>query len=230
MNFKPKNNTCLRSKFTKANKLMFLLVLIISNIAFSQSDDLSEVKNNDLRPYRVGIKIGTPMVVGLDLEYVTPLWNNRIAPSLNFTTVGLDIGDDAKLNYTAFELGTNIYFNSRGDGRGFYGALSYQHMNAKLKQENYEASDDRQFEGTATSKITYEGFNAKIGVKVGRTFYFRTELGYSFGTIPTNILTTGTYNGKPATDNQDITEDLDGTVVISSGGMPLFNIGFGFAF
>lgn len=229
MNLTATNNS-VKSNFSRVNKLTLLLALIISNMAFSQSDDLNEVKNNDLRPYRIGVKIGTPMAVGLDLEYVTPLWNGRIAPSLNFTTVGLSIDDETKLNYTAFELGSNIYFNGRGDGRGFYGALSYQHMNAKLKQEDYEAEDGRLFEGTATSKITYGGLNAKIGVKVGRTFYFRTELGYSFGSIPTNIVTTGTYNGKPATDNQDITEDLDDTVIISSGGMPLFNIGFGFAF
>lgn len=223
-----KNNV--RSEFLRVNKLALLLALVFSSIAFAQNDDSDRIKNNELRPYRVGIKIGTPMVVGLDLEYVTPLWNNRIAPFLDFTTIGLEIDDQTKLNYTSFELGTNIYFNNRGDGRGFYGALSYQHMNAKLKQEDYEAEDGRLFEGTATSKIIYDGLNAKIGVKVGRTFYFRTELGYSFGSIPTSIVTTGTYNGAPVTDYQDISEDIKDTVVISSGGMPLFNIGFGFAF
>lgn len=230
MNFKTKNNNRLKPKFSSSNLVVFLLALIISNVAFSQDNDSEQGRNNDLRPYRIGIKIGTPMIVGLDLEYVTPLWNKRIAPFLDFTTIGLEINEDANLNYTAFELGTNIYFNSRGDGRGFYGALSYQNMNAKLEQTDYEAEDGRQFTGTATSKITYGGLNTKIGVKVGRTFYFRTELGYSFGSIPTNILTTGTYNGEQVTDNQDIKEDIEDSGVISAGGMPLFNIGFGFAF
>ena len=230
MNCKTKNNQYLRLKFSSAKKLLLLLALIISNIASSQSADSNKVKNNDLRPYRIGLKIGTPMVLGLDLEYVTPLWNNRIAPSINFTTVGLKIDDETKLEYTAFELGTNIYFNGRGDGRGFYGALSYQNINAKLKQTDYESEDGRQFTGTATSKITYGGLNTKIGVKVGRKFYFRTELGYSFGSIPTNIVTTGTYNGMPVTDNQDIKEAIEDTGIISVGGMPLFNFGVGFAF
>lgn len=224
MNFRMKNNTRLNSQLSAINKLAVLLALTISSVAFAQSD------SQDLRPYRIGIKIGTPNVVGLDLEYVTPLWNNRVAPFVDFSTIGLAIGDDAKLNYTAFELGTNIYFNGRGDGRGFYGALSYQNINATLKQTDYTADDGKKYEGTATSKITYGGLNAKIGVKVGRTFYFRTELGYSFGSIPTVIETKGTVNGQPVNDKQDISDDISDTPIISAGGMPIFNFGFGFAF
>lgn len=220
----------LKSKFSAFSILTIFLAFIFSNVAFSQNENSEWSKNNDLRPYRIGVKIGTPMVIALDLEYVTPLWNSRVAPFLDYTTIGLEIGTDTNINYTAFEVGSHIYFSNRGDGRGFYGALAYQHANAKLKQQNYDADDGRQFEGTATSKITYGGLNTKIGVKVGRTFYFRTELGYSFGSLPTTIVTSGTYNGQPVTDRQDISEDIKDTPIISLGGMPIFNIGFGFAF
>lgn len=201
-------------------KIVLLIAIIITSFLSAQENQKS---NEELRPYRVGLKIGVPSVVSLDLEYVTPLWDSRIAPFVSFSPIGFKV-DDVKLNYTAFEIGSNIYFSKRGDGRGFYGALSYQHISAKLKQQNYEANDGRLFEGTTTSKISFDGLNTKVGVKVGRTMYFRAELGYSFGKIPKEIEKEGTFNGLPATDNENIEED------INTGGLPIFNIGFGYAF
>ena len=205
------------------SKPAVVFIFLISNCISAQN-------TNELNPYRIGVKIGTPYAVSLDFEYVMPILESRIAPFVDFTTIGIKAGGNARLNYTAFEVGTNIYFRKRGDGRGFYGALSYQKVNTRLKQRDYEANDGRLFEGTATTAIVYNGFNTKIGVKVGRTFYFRTELGYSFGKIPTEVVTKGTYNGAPATDNQDISQDIKDIPLISTGGMPVFNLGFGFAF
>lgn len=222
-------STLSNMNFKIRNYCLLLLVVMATTFSYAQDDDSYNSKN-ELRPYRIGLKFGTPMVAGLDLEYVTPLWTSRVAPFIGFTSIGLQITDDAKLNFSAFEIGSNIYFNGRGDGRGFYGSLAYQSINATLKQQDYKAEDGKVYQGTATSKISFGGFNTKIGVKVGRTFYFRTELGYSFGSLPEEIVTKGTYNGQPINDRQNIKDDLADTPVLNMGGIPLFNLGFGFAF
>ena len=40
-------------------------------------------------------------------------------------------------------------------------------------------------------KVSYSGLNVKIGAKLGRKFFFRTEVGYSFGDIPKEIFVEG---------------------------------------
>ena len=65
--------------------------------------------------------------------------------------------------------------------------------------------------------------NTKLGLKVGRVFYFRLEVGYSFGDIPEFI----TVNGP---NNLSATEEIPEIPGITSSGLPLFNIGFGFGF
>ena len=47
-------------------KLILVFVLIISGFLNAQ-----DTGRSDLRPYRIGLKIGTPNVAGISLEYVT---------------------------------------------------------------------------------------------------------------------------------------------------------------
>ena len=208
-------------------KITCLLLLFIGyNVAFAQVNDpiLKE-----LRPYRVGLKIGAPIVIGFDLEYVTPLFENRVAPFIDFTSLKYKHeGDTYRSN--VFEVGTNVYFDNKGIGEGFYGALSYGHINFKMDRVDYEVDANRQFTGVAKSETKVGTFNVKVGARFGDKFYFRTEIGYGFGSIPESISSTGIMNGAQVTVEEDISEDLSDFPIAGKNGTLLFNIGFGYAF
>ena len=70
----------------------------------------------------------------------------------------------------------------------------------------------------------------KLGVKLGKKFYFRIEAGYGFGDIPQEIEVTGTVtSGGMSTTETDYVEipDIPG---ISESGMIVANVGLGFSF
>jgi len=208
------------------NYIYFLIILFGLNFSFAQGGGMIE---EELKPYRIGLKIGTPIVIGLDLEYVTPLFNNRVAPFIDFSTLRYKDQEDTYRS-NVFEAGANVYFSDKGDGKGFYGTLSYGHINFKMDRIDYEVDDGRQFTGTAESETKVNTFNVKVGAKLGDKFYFRTEIGYGFGGIPVSIKSTGIINGNQTTVYEDITEDLKDFPIAGKNGMLLFNVGFGFEF
>lgn len=208
-------------------KVAYLLLLLIGySGAFAQGN---VPFNEDLNMYRVGLKIGSPIVIGLGLEYVTPLYENRIAPFIDYSTLRYrNDGDTYRSN--VFEVGTNIYLNNNGEGKGLYGGLSYGHINFKMDRIDYRADDGRQFTGVAKSVTKVGLFNAKVGIKLGNKFYFRTEMGYGFGTIPETIKSTGIINGTLVTVEEDISKDLKDFPTAGKNGTLLFNIGVGYEF
>jgi len=199
--------------------LLFSL-LFICNFTYSQKSEWRKVL-----PVRVGVKAGLPNGVGGNVEFVTPLLNHRIAVFGDFSKFSATIDDvDSKLQY--YEFGTNIYLFG-GKGRGVYGSLSYGNLNLDAAYNNYEFSTDA---GTVTTDANGEyevgTFNVKAGLKVGKRFYFRTELGYGFGSVPQDFTITGTANGNQYTESVEIPE-IPG---MSENGYVMFNLGFGVGF
>ena len=208
------------------NYIYILFILFGLNFSFAQGGGTI---TEELKTYRIGLKIGTPIVIGLDLEYVTPLFDNRVAPFIDFSTLRYKDQDDTYRS-KVFEAGTNVYFSNKGDGKGLYGALSYGHINFKMDRIDYELDDGRQFTGVAKSETKVNTFNVKVGAKLGDKFYFRTEIGYGFGGVPESIKSTGIIDGNQTTVYEDIAEDLKDFPIAGKNGMLLFNIGFGFEF
>ena len=173
--------------------------------------------------------MGAPNAASLEFEYVTPLLNNGIALFANYTGANFKI-EQVQSSLNVYELGSNIYFSKNRDGRGLYGALSYQNIAANLKIEDYEAEDGTVYEGNARTEVSYNGFNIKIGAKLGRKFFFRTEIGYSLGNIPTEIFVEGNYQGEPISETTSVEDEIDDLPFIFQNGLPIFNIGFGFSF
>ncbi len=132
-------------------KVIIICLLFVYSMVFSQE---TEPDKKDVNPFRIGVKIGTPNGLGGNVEYVTPLFNNRIALFLDYSFVKAK--DIAKLNY--FEAGTNIYISNKG--RGLYGSFSYGKLNV---EDN--SSDNAETYIAST-------FNAKLGAKLGKKFYF----------------------------------------------------------
>ena len=196
-------------------------MLLISSIVVSQERNNNQ---NDINPFRIGLKIGTPNILGGNVEYVLPALNNHIALFADLSGFSLKL-DEVESNISYFEIGTNIYFNEKGSG--FYGAFSYGNFSVEGTYSDADLMVDGQpVTGDATGKLDVNTFNVKLGAKLGKMFYFRIEAGYGFGDIPQEITVNGTVGGAPATGTEEIPE-VPG---IGEGGYALFNIGFGISF
>jgi len=204
-------------------KISLIFILLISSIIYSQEKDK---KNSNINPLRIGIKIGVPNIVGGDLEYVTPLLNNRIALFVDYSGFKINPDNDTEAKIKHLEFGTNIYFNNKG--RGFYATVSYSKLNLGGSYTNPETVNGTIYNGVASGDVDINTTNIKLGVKLGKKFYFRIEAGYGFGDIPQVIEVTGTESGT-GTTKTDIVKipDVPG---ISENGLFIGNIGFGISF
>lgn len=210
-------------------------MLLFVVVTYAQNDDNTN-SGDDLRPYRIGLKIGVPNAVSLEFEYVTPLLNNRVAPFINYVGGSRNFDDGkAKVSLNIFEVGSNIYISKNNEGRGLYGSVSYQSISGKADIQDYEPDNNNpggiiKYDGTSKAKSSYSAINLKLGAKLGRKFFFRTELGYSFGKLPEEIIVTGTYQGNSVQDAYSIKKDIEDAPVVTLNGFPIFNLGFGVAF
>ncbi len=205
-------------------KRMICIMLMVGSLTA-----ICQNNTTDVRPYRLGLKIGAPNAASLEFEYVTPALHNSLALFANYTGANFKV-DQVNTSSNIFEIGSNIYFGENREGKGLYGTLSYQNITSNLSIENYEAEDGTIYEGDAKTKVSYNGLNVKIGAKLGRNFFFRTELGYSFGEIPKEIFVEGNFEGEPISETASIESEIDDLPFIFQNGLPIFNIGFGFAF
>ena len=194
---------------------------------FSSIIAVSQEENNDqnkINPFRIGLKIRTPNIVGGNVEYVLPVMNNHIALFADLSGFSLKL-DEVESSLSYFEIGTNIYFSD--NGRGFYSSLSYGSFSVEGTYSGADLLiDGVPVTGEATGKLDVNSLNVKLGAKLGKKFYFRIEAGYGFGDIPQEITVYGTVNGIPATGTEEI-PDVPG---IGENGYALFNIGFGIGF
>jgi hypothetical protein len=69
--------------------------------------------------------------------------------------------------------------------------------------------------------------NLKLGLKTGGTFYFRVELGYGLGEVPSELMiNASTSDGYKET----VVEEVPNIPGISNSGILVGNIGFGLSF
>lgn len=196
-------------------KLFIIALVFCSSLAYSQQsgqgfNDLSE----DLKPLRIGVKGGIPNIGTLNVEYLTPLLDDRVAVFADYMTLGL--GD---VEYSNFELGSNIYFNNTG--RGLYAGVSYFSFNGDYIIRDVTFDDDSVGDGEGT--FDFNTLNAKIGARIGRALYLRIEAGYGFGELPEYIEVQGE-------SGQTSREDISEVAAYLGNGVPIFNLGIGFAF
>ena len=203
-------------------KISLLCMLLIGSIAFSQE---KEEKSIDVNPIRIGVKIGVPDIVAGNIEFVTPLLNNRIALFADYSKFNVN-EDDAEVKVNYIEGGLNIYFNTKG--RGLYASASLSNLKVDGKYTDAETRDGTLYQGSATGDVEIKTTNLKLGAKLGKKFYFRIEAGYGFGDIPQEIEVTGTEQGTGITQTDYVEiPDIPG---ISESGMIVANIGLGFSF
>lgn len=183
--------------------------------------EFEDVNVKKLRPLRLGLKFGLPNIATINLEYLTPLFDNRVAVYGDYMQFEKGF-TEGLLDFRTFAIGTNIYFNNKG--KGFYGGLGYTNLHAGFGYENYFDEYDFNESKDGYANVKMNTFNVKLGFKVGRTVYFRTEIGYAFGSLPKTVEINSV--------DYVISEygELPDIPLVFDSGVLLFNIGFGVGF
>ncbi|HEY9168635.1 MAG TPA: hypothetical protein VIN72_04035 [Lutibacter sp.] len=186
-----------------------VMTLLISTLLFSQEN-----------AFRIGVKIGFPNVVGGNIEYVTPLLGKKLAPSIEYSTLPLNIDPD-ELKFTYFQVGLNYYFFK--EGKGLYGNVNYGILDGELTLNEVESNFDDNKVGTAFVNVSNKSIGLKLGAKLGKVLYFRPEIGYAFTSLD-EVLKVNVKFPDGSSENQNETMPD----ILTKG--YLVNIGFGFAF
>ena len=112
-----------------------LLLFLIPFNSFSQQNESNQYNlsgnlssTGDINPLRVGLKVGVPSVFTMNLEYVTPLLDNRVAFAIDYFSLNVN-ASDVEAKFKNFEIGSNIYL--KNTGKGLYGGLSYFKFDAE---------------------------------------------------------------------------------------------------
>lgn len=192
----------------KLNKILVLLTLIV---VFS----LSNVSGQE-RPMRIGLKFGYPQLAGLNLEYVTPALNKKLAADVDISYFSFDIGGGS-FSYVDLYFGGNYYFFN--EGKGLYGGLGFGRQSFSGEADVTEPSSN--MKAKAEASVGLNSLYLKIGGKHGGLFYFRWDVGYGLGLNNAELKATATINGISVTESYDLP---------ISGGGPMADIGFGFSF
>lgn len=218
----------------KTESTLFTFMFLLCGFSFAQEiqKTYEETEITKVRPVRIGLKIGVPNLIGGNLEYVTPLLEDRLALNVDYSTIksGWFISDEEsgedKLDFNYWEAGVNYYFFK--PGKGLYGNLSYGSMSFEGVANEIESENDPSMTGTANIDYNNNSFNIKLGAKLGGLFYFRPEIGYSFSSLPETVeIVVNMDDG--STEHQEYNvKEFAGIDLLFSGFM--VNIGFGFAF
>ncbi len=144
-------------------KKLFLIVSILFLTV------LLDVRSQE-KPFRIGLELGFPVIVGLNFEYVTPFFDKKLSGNIGASYTGDILGDESIYEYFHLETGANYYLLKAGEG--LYSGISIgirggQHIT-----------------GDPNIGLSYHNFgigfiNFKIGGKFGNKLYFRPEVGYA---------------------------------------------------
>ncbi len=195
-----------------------------------------EIEKIKLRPIRVGMKLGLPNLIGGNLEYLTPLVNDKLSVNWDYSIfksdwISVEATDpsekDPIINYSFIDLGANYYIFK--PGRGLYSGLSYSLIKFDSETSVYGKDEfGGEKDGTEYYNVKNNSVNVKVGAKLGGLFYFRPELGFSFNPIPETVSSEIRYNdGSKETTTTNINDELQFKTLTSG---LTFNIGMGFAF
>ena len=224
----------------KSLNLLFsvFLLLLFTTLTFAQEADPIKGKNLQkemkLRPVRFGVKLGFPNLLGGNVEYLTPLLNNKLSANMDyskfksdwFNTEDLSSNDTDNLDYSFLDLGANYYFFK--PGKGLYSGLSYSSIKFNGAMSYESDSNNEEASAIEYYDVKHSTVNLKVGARLGGLFYFRPEVGYSFKPIPKTVTSETVYSDGSRESTIYSLEDQEYLKPLLSGFT--FNIGFGFAF
>ena len=205
-------------------KKIFLILSLISTAYVSAQDSSITDGASKSKTISIGVKVGAPNILSLNVEFVLPILNNHIAPFIDYGSFSLDIENtQADLKY--LEYGLNIYFGNKGKGL-YVGAGSGKLTNEFTFNDLTFEDNGVSLKGSATTSLDINALNLKLGFKSGGLIYFRIEAGYGIGTIPDRLNFTATSGGITET----FSEEIPAIPGIGSNGFAIGNIGLGVSF
>jgi|SRR5690606_3015128 len=211
--------------------LVFTTLSILSTfpvIAQDYGGDNNKEATFKIRPFRIGVKAGFPNLIGGNIEYVTPLFRNKLALNVDYSHIKSDWllepedrggNDQNQLKYIHGDFGLNYYFFK--PGKGLYAGVSYSIINAEAEIERFDAVE--------YINEKHNSVNLKLGARLGGLFYFRPEVGYMFSSLPKKYEVLAVYDDGTRETRIDDWSDSNGPEDILFKGL-IANIGIGFAF
>ena len=203
--------------------ILFLLTSLFVHAQVMESEteetDLPRVKRVAL-----GVKLGIPNLTSGSAELILPFLNNHFAPTIEYSKIGLNF-ENIETNISYTEYGVNYYFNQKGNGL-FIGVGKASLSTDITFTDLIFSNAIETITGSGSTNLDLETTNFKIGIKTGGTFYFKFEVGYGMGTIPSVLNFQATANGI----TESFSEDIPPIPGLGKDGILIGTIGFGIAF
>ena len=210
----------------KKNFLITCLFLLTIFTSFAQTE-LSKKENKDslkVKHFSIGLKLGFPNLASGSAELTLPILNNHFAPYIDYSKIPLNFESvETTIAYT--EFGINYYFNKKSNG--FFLGVGKGSISTDVTFTNLLFTSVLQsLIGSGSTELNLDTTNFKLGVKTAGAVFFRFELGYGLGKIPDSLNFIATLNGI----SESFTESIPPIPGLTTSGILIGNVGFGFAF
>ena len=180
--------------------------------------------DDEIKRLSIGFKVGIPNIASLGLQYNLPIFNNHLAPFIEYSSYSYDDAEvEGNLNFS--EFGASYFFNE--SGKGLYVGVGLSSLKLDVLYNNISLDFGKT--GSGSTKIALNTTNLKLGLKTGGRIYLRLEMGYGLGDLPTQVTFVASENSNPSY-TETTTEDIPDIPGISETGLIIGNIGFGLSF
>ena len=180
--------------------------------------------DDEIKRLSIGFKVGIPNIASLGLQYNLPIFNNHLAPFIEYSSYSYDDAEvEGNLNFS--EFGASYFFNE--SGKGLYVGVGLSSLKLDVLYNNISLDFGKT--GSGSTKIALNTTNLKLGLKTGGRIYLRLEMGYGLGDLPTQVTFVASENSNPSY-TETTTEDIPDIPGISESGLIIGNIGFGLSF
>ena len=180
--------------------------------------------DDEIKRLSIGFKVGIPNIVSLGLQYNLPIFNNHLAPFIEYSSYSYDDAEvEGNLNFS--EFGASYFFNE--SGKGLYISVGLSSLKLDVLYNNISLDFGKT--GSGSTEIALNTTNLKLGLKTGGRIYLRLEMGYGLGDLPTQVTFVASENSNPSY-TETTTEDIPDIPGISETGLIIGNIGFGLSF
>jgi len=210
----------------KKNFLITYLFLLTIFTSFAQTESSKEENKDSLKVkhFSIGLKLGFPNLASGSAELTLPILNNHFAPYIDYSKIPLNFESvETTIAYT--EFGINYYFNKKSNG--FFLGVGKGSLSTDVTFTNLLFTSGLQsLIGLGSTELNLDTTNFKLGVKTAGAVFFRFELGYGLGKIPDSLNFIATLNGI----SESFTESIPPIPGLTTSGILIGNVGFGFAF
>lgn len=200
--------------------LAFIIIMgLASTIIFAQEKPIKRI--------RAELKLGMPNLFGFCGEYQTPVFDNSLAPYIDFSKFTLALDENVDFGFSYFSVGGKYYLNNFIEYLelpekmyGTYAGIGLGRLAIDITDDGYLDFNTGET-GTGTGSV---GINM-LQLKIGKRWFWgpitvNIESGYGLGKMDEEIEVKVEYQSFSETETYDT-----GDVPITSGAIWAFSIG-----